>query len=238
MTGPAHAALRSADRVAAHARAPLSVSSAASTKPCHAGNDRTTKYFPALLAKPDDKPPDGLDSIEVTYVKGFREFLTRGNLVEPAVAVVLGLAFTAVVRAVVADLITPLIAAIGGKQGSDRARLPRVPELNPDGGDALRVPHGGSGADRPSVTSGDTSLGSGRGLAVPSPDASSLAPVPDRKLGRRWEPHNCLVTTRLGRRARQAPRASSAAPRPIPGMRLRAARATSSGSRVVRSTDP
>jgi large conductance mechanosensitive channel len=48
-------------------------------------------------------------------VKGFREFLTRGNLVELAVAVVIGLAFTAVVTAVVTDLITPLIAAIGGK---------------------------------------------------------------------------------------------------------------------------
>jgi large conductance mechanosensitive channel len=51
----------------------------------------------------------------VTHVKGFREFLTRGNLVELAVAVVIGTAFTAVVAAVVADLITPLIAAIGGK---------------------------------------------------------------------------------------------------------------------------
>ena len=51
----------------------------------------------------------------VTHVKGFREFLTRGNLVELAVAVVIGTAFTAVVAAVVADVITPLIAAIGGK---------------------------------------------------------------------------------------------------------------------------
>jgi large conductance mechanosensitive channel len=48
-------------------------------------------------------------------VKGFREFLTRGNLVELAVAVVIGTAFTAVVTAIVVDLITPLIAAIGGK---------------------------------------------------------------------------------------------------------------------------
>jgi large conductance mechanosensitive channel len=48
-------------------------------------------------------------------VKGFRDFITRGNLIDLAVAVVIGLAFTAVVTAVVADLITPLIAAIGGK---------------------------------------------------------------------------------------------------------------------------
>ena len=46
------------------------------------------------------------------YVKGFREFITRGNLLELAVAVIVGTAFTAVVTAIVKDLITPLIAAI------------------------------------------------------------------------------------------------------------------------------
>ena len=45
-------------------------------------------------------------------MKGFREFLTRGNLLELAVAVIVGTAFTAVVTAIVKDLITPLIAAI------------------------------------------------------------------------------------------------------------------------------
>jgi large conductance mechanosensitive channel len=39
----------------------------------------------------------------------------RGNLIELAVAVVIGTAFTAMVTAIVADIITPLIAAIGGK---------------------------------------------------------------------------------------------------------------------------
>ncbi|HLI37441.1 MAG TPA: large conductance mechanosensitive channel protein MscL [Streptosporangiaceae bacterium] len=48
-------------------------------------------------------------------MKGFRQFITRGNLIDLAVAVVIGTAFTAVVTAVVTDLITPLIAAIGGK---------------------------------------------------------------------------------------------------------------------------
>jgi large conductance mechanosensitive channel len=48
-------------------------------------------------------------------VKDFKEFLLRGNLVETAVGIVIGLAFAAVVTALVADLITPLIAAIGGK---------------------------------------------------------------------------------------------------------------------------
>src|SRR3954469_19559292 len=48
-------------------------------------------------------------------LKGFREFLLRGNVVDLAVAVVLGGAFGAVVTALVKDLITPLIAAIVGK---------------------------------------------------------------------------------------------------------------------------
>ena len=45
----------------------------------------------------------------------FKTFLFRGNLVELAVAVVIGLAFTALVAAMVEDLVTPLIAAIFGK---------------------------------------------------------------------------------------------------------------------------
>ena len=45
----------------------------------------------------------------------FKKFLLRGNVVDLAVAVVIGAAFTAVVTAMVKDLITPLIAAIGGK---------------------------------------------------------------------------------------------------------------------------
>jgi large conductance mechanosensitive channel len=44
----------------------------------------------------------------------FKKFLLRGNMVDLAVAVVVGVAFTAVVTALVRDLITPLIAAIGG----------------------------------------------------------------------------------------------------------------------------
>jgi large conductance mechanosensitive channel len=46
---------------------------------------------------------------------GFKKFLLRGNLIDLAVAVVIGLAFNAVVQALVKDIITPLIAAIGGK---------------------------------------------------------------------------------------------------------------------------
>src|SRR5213082_410288 len=45
----------------------------------------------------------------------FKAFLLRGNLVDTAVGIVIGLAFAAVITAFVGDLVTPLIAAIGGK---------------------------------------------------------------------------------------------------------------------------
>ena len=45
----------------------------------------------------------------------FKQFLLRGNVVDLAVAVVIGAAFGAVVTALVQDFITPLIAAIGGQ---------------------------------------------------------------------------------------------------------------------------
>ena len=48
-------------------------------------------------------------------MSGFKKFLLRGNLIDLAIAVVIGAAFGAVVTALVKDLITPLIAAIGGK---------------------------------------------------------------------------------------------------------------------------
>jgi large conductance mechanosensitive channel len=48
-------------------------------------------------------------------LKGFVAFLSRGNVVDLAVAVVIGAAFTGVVNALVKDLITPLIAALVGK---------------------------------------------------------------------------------------------------------------------------
>jgi large conductance mechanosensitive channel len=47
--------------------------------------------------------------------KGFRDFLLRGNVVDLAVAVVIGAAFGAVVTSFVADVITPIIGAIGGQ---------------------------------------------------------------------------------------------------------------------------
>jgi large conductance mechanosensitive channel len=49
-------------------------------------------------------------------LKGFRDFILRGNVIDLAVAVVIGAAFSAIVKALVTDLITPLIGAIGGKR--------------------------------------------------------------------------------------------------------------------------
>ncbi|MBK5233667.1 MAG: large conductance mechanosensitive channel protein MscL [Thermoleophilia bacterium] len=46
---------------------------------------------------------------------GFREFIARGNVVDLAVAVVIGAAFTALVTSMVEDLMTPIIAAIIGE---------------------------------------------------------------------------------------------------------------------------
>jgi large conductance mechanosensitive channel len=48
-------------------------------------------------------------------IREFREFLLRGNVVDLAVAVVLGAAFGAVVASFVEDLLTPLLAAAGGE---------------------------------------------------------------------------------------------------------------------------
>jgi large conductance mechanosensitive channel len=51
----------------------------------------------------------------MTLFNDFKQFVLRGNVVDLAVAVVVGTAFVAVVNAFVADILTPLIAAIFGK---------------------------------------------------------------------------------------------------------------------------
>ncbi|MCW2602700.1 MAG: large conductance mechanosensitive channel protein [Pseudonocardiales bacterium] len=51
---------------------------------------------------------------------GFRDFLLRGNVIDLAVAVVVGGAFTVIVSALVDNLLTPLIALIVGQPSFDR----------------------------------------------------------------------------------------------------------------------
>ena len=48
-------------------------------------------------------------------LKGFRDFILRGNVVDLAVAVILGAAFNAIVNSLVKDVLNPLIAATVGK---------------------------------------------------------------------------------------------------------------------------
>lgn len=48
-------------------------------------------------------------------LKGFKQYILKGNVVDLAVGVVVGVAFGSVVTALVKDIITPVIGAIGGK---------------------------------------------------------------------------------------------------------------------------
>jgi large conductance mechanosensitive channel len=52
-------------------------------------------------------------------VKEFKEFISRGDVIELAVAVVIGVAFNTLVQSIVRGLITPLISMIGGKNFTD-----------------------------------------------------------------------------------------------------------------------
>jgi|SRR5687767_11775004 len=53
----------------------------------------------------------------------FKEFISKGSLIELAVAVILGLAFNVVVQSLVADVFTPLIAAVFGEPDFSSIRI-------------------------------------------------------------------------------------------------------------------
>lgn len=53
-------------------------------------------------------------------IKGFKEFILRGNVIDLAVAVVIGAAFTLIVNAIVAGLINPLIALVFNASSLDK----------------------------------------------------------------------------------------------------------------------
>ncbi|WP_219944720.1 large conductance mechanosensitive channel protein MscL [Iamia sp. SCSIO 61187] len=59
----------------------------------------------------------------VAVLKEFKDFIMKGNLVEIAVGLILALAFKTVVDSLVADVITPIIAAIGGQPNFDSLTL-------------------------------------------------------------------------------------------------------------------
>jgi large conductance mechanosensitive channel len=56
-------------------------------------------------------------------LKGFREFIARGNVLDLAVGVIIGAAFGAVVDSLVKDLITPIIGLIGGQPDFSAMKL-------------------------------------------------------------------------------------------------------------------
>ena len=81
-------------------------------------------------------------------LREFKEFLFRGNIVDLAVAIVVGTAFVALVNAFVADILTPIIAAIFGKPDFSGADVPHqrqhIPVRRlPERADHLRI--GGRG---------------------------------------------------------------------------------------------
>ena len=121
-------------------------------------------------------------------MKDFKAFLLRGNLVDMAVGIVIGIAFGAVITAFVADLVTPLIAAIFGKPGfcepdlhdqQQPVQLRRVPER------AGRIRPRRDRALLPRDQAGERA---GRALssgAAGRPDHAQLPRVPERDTGRR-----------------------------------------------------
>jgi len=54
-------------------------------------------------------------------LKGFRDFIVRGNVVDLAVGFVMGVAFTTVVNQFTASFLDPLIRLVSGAEGSPRA---------------------------------------------------------------------------------------------------------------------
>ena len=60
-------------------------------------------------------------------LQGFKKFILRGNVVDLAVAVILGAAFGNIVKSMVEDIITPLIALVGGTPDFSDMRLIGTP---------------------------------------------------------------------------------------------------------------
>lgn len=65
-------------------------------------------------------------------MKGFKEFLLRGNVIDLAVAVVIGAAFTAIVNKIVQALINPLIGAVFNASSLDDALKVQIPTVSGD----------------------------------------------------------------------------------------------------------
>lgn len=66
-------------------------------------------------------------------LQGFRDFVMRGNVIDLAVAVVIGAAFTAVVNSLVTNIFNPLIGAVFKADSLDDALVLTIPTLEGDG---------------------------------------------------------------------------------------------------------
>ena len=62
-------------------------------------------------------------------LKGFKEFILKGNVVDLTIGIVIGVSFGNVVAALVKDLITPLIGAIGGTPTPNAVLTALLPSL-------------------------------------------------------------------------------------------------------------
>jgi large conductance mechanosensitive channel len=66
------------------------------------------------------------DREEDDLLKGFRDFVARGNVVDLAVGIIIGAAFGAIVESLVKDLITPVIGMLGGQPDFSAIKLGSV----------------------------------------------------------------------------------------------------------------
>lgn len=63
-------------------------------------------------------------------IKGFKEFIMRGNVIDLAVAVVIGAAFTAVINALVTGILNPALGALFNAENLDKAWIVTIPTLS------------------------------------------------------------------------------------------------------------
>ncbi len=70
-------------------------------------------------------------------MKGFRDFILRGNVIDLAVAVVIGAAFTAIVTSLVTNIFNPLIGAIFNAKSLDKSLIVTIPTASGGGAKLL-----------------------------------------------------------------------------------------------------
>ena len=61
------------------------------------------------------------------FMKEFKEFISRGNVIDMAVGIIIGSAFTAIVKSLVDDLIMPVIGLITGGTGFENLKVVLTP---------------------------------------------------------------------------------------------------------------